>query len=60
VFEQFKGKWELFTNPSPKNIVGQKFWRKAISNYTRGTYIENYKETFDGFKLIFRFDNTGE
>ena len=33
VFEQFNGEWELFTNPLEKNIVGQKFWRKTISNY---------------------------
>ncbi|MFK9092603.1 GNAT family N-acetyltransferase [Bacillus salipaludis] len=60
VFEQFNGHWELFTNPSEKNIVGQKFWRKTISNYTNGNYIEEYGETFDGYKLIFRFDNTGK
>ncbi|MEF2246498.1 hypothetical protein [Paenibacillus sp. IITD108] len=57
VFEQFKGNWELFTNPIEKNIVGQKFWRKTISNYTNGVYIEKFGETFDGHKLIFRFGN---
>ncbi|MGE8205719.1 GNAT family N-acetyltransferase [Heyndrickxia sp. NPDC080065] len=60
VFEQFRGNWELFTNPLEKNIVGQKFWRKTISNYTNGNYIEEYGETFDGYKLIFRFNNTGK
>ena len=58
VFEKFKGNWELFTNPLDKNIVGQKFWRKTISNYTNGDYIEELGETFDGHKLIFRFDNS--
>ncbi|QTD43157.1 GNAT family N-acetyltransferase [Sporosarcina sp. Te-1] len=57
VFERFKGNWELFTNPSEKNIVGQKFWRKTISNYTKGNYVEERDETFDGYKLIFRFNN---
>ncbi|GIP24581.1 GNAT family N-acetyltransferase [Paenibacillus sp. J22TS3] len=60
VFEQFKGKWELFTNPNEKNVIGQKFWRKTISNYCKGDYVEEYGDTFDGYKLIFRFDNTGK
>ncbi|MBD2848623.1 GNAT family N-acetyltransferase [Paenibacillus sp. IB182496] len=60
VFEQFRGRWELFTNPSEKNTVGQKFWRKTISNYKKGEYLEKYGDTFDGYKLIFRFDNSKE
>ncbi|WP_078553503.1 GNAT family N-acetyltransferase [Bacillus alkalicellulosilyticus] len=60
VFEQFIGNWELFTNPLEKNIVGQSFWRKTISNYTNGAFIEEKGETFDGYKLIFRFNNTGK
>ncbi|WP_427109507.1 GNAT family N-acetyltransferase [Lysinibacillus xylanilyticus] len=58
IFEQFKGNWELFTNPLEKNIVGQKFWRKTISNYTSGDYSEEYGETFNGYQLIFRFINS--
>lgn len=57
VFDQFNGNWELFTNPLKENIVGQKFWRKTISNYTNGAYVEEEGETFDGSKLIFRFNN---
>lgn len=60
VFDQFKGNWELFTNPSENNIVGQRFWRKTISNYTNEVYIEEKGETFDGYKLIFRFNNSGK
>ncbi len=60
VFDQFKGNWELFTNPLEKNIVGLKFWRKSISNYTNGVYTEKNGETFDGQKTIFRFDNFGK
>ncbi|RKN73004.1 GNAT family N-acetyltransferase [Paenibacillus ginsengarvi] len=57
VFERFKGMWELFTNPSEKNIVGQRFWRKTVSNYTKGNYEEALGTTFDGHKMIFRFTN---
>ncbi|WP_100404274.1 GNAT family N-acetyltransferase [Bacillus solitudinis] len=60
VFDQFIGNWELFTNPLEKNIVGQRFWRKTISNYTNGVFIEEKGETFDGDKLIFRFNNIGK
>ncbi|WP_211748682.1 GNAT family N-acetyltransferase [Paenibacillus sp. Marseille-Q4541] len=58
VLEQYKGKWEVFTNPAETNIVGQKFWRKTISNYSKEKYIEMHGDTFDGYKLIYRFDNT--
>ncbi|MWV43399.1 GNAT family N-acetyltransferase [Paenibacillus sp. HJL G12] len=58
VFEQFKGRWELFTNSSERNITGQRFWRKTVSNYSKENYAELYGDTFDGHKLIFRFDNT--
>ncbi len=59
VFDQFKGKWELFTNPSTeRNINSQKFWRKVISNYTKDNYVEEFGETFDGYMLIFQFDNS--
>lgn len=60
VFEQSKGRWELFTNPSERNQTGQRFWRKTVSNYSKGNYIELNDDTFDGQKLIFRFDNTGK
>lgn len=58
VFEQFKGRWELFTNPSERNIIGQRFWRKTVSKYNKENYVELYGDTFDGYKLIFQFDNT--
>ncbi|OAB34024.1 GNAT family N-acetyltransferase [Paenibacillus glacialis] len=58
VFERFTGKWELFTNPSERNAIGQKFWRKTVSNYTKGNYEEVLGLTIDGNKLIFRFSNT--
>ncbi|SHE15032.1 Predicted acetyltransferase [Chlamydia abortus] len=57
VFEKFRGSWQLFTNPSKKNIAGQKFWRKTVSNYTKGQYEETVGTTFDGYKMIFSFQN---
>ncbi|RXJ04513.1 GNAT family N-acetyltransferase [Anaerobacillus alkaliphilus] len=60
VFDQHRGKWELFTNHLEANIAGQKFWRRAVCTYTNGNYIEELGETFDGMKLIFRFDNLHE
>jgi aminoglycoside 6'-N-acetyltransferase I len=58
VFDQFKGKWELFTNPADKNIGAQQYWRKTLSKYTNGVYTESIGDTFDGYKIIFRFDNS--
>ncbi|MCM3783511.1 hypothetical protein M3231_11035 [Neobacillus mesonae] len=57
VFDRFRGNWELFTNPSERNMVGQKFWRKTIGNYRSGDFIEELGDTFDGYKMIFRFSN---
>lgn len=51
VFEQLKE----HGNPLEKNMAGQKFWRKTISNYTDGAYVEEFGETFDGHKLIYRY-----
>lgn len=57
VFDRFRGAWELFTNPSEANGRGQSFWRKTLFNYTNGIYEEIRETTFDGDKLIFRFNN---
>lgn len=56
IFDKFTGKWELYTNPTDNNIRGQKFWRKVVKNYTNGNYEECFGKTFDGDKLIFRFE----
>lgn len=57
VFEMFKGQWELFTNPMEQNITGQKFWRKTVSSYTKNHFEEAVGTTFDGHKIVFRFNN---
>ena len=57
VFDKFPGRWELYTNHLPKNLIGQKFWRKTVSNYTNNNYYESEGQTVHGEKLIFRFSN---
>lgn len=57
VFDMFQGKWELYTNPISSNKRGQSFWHKTINNYTLGNFEEIFGTTFDGEKLIFRFNN---
>lgn len=57
VFDRFKGKWGLFTCPSP-DVTGEKFWRKTVSRYSNGNFTEEYEDTIDGNKLVFRFDNS--
>jgi aminoglycoside 6'-N-acetyltransferase I len=58
VFDEFSGRWELYTNHLPKNLAGQKFWRKTVSSYTNNNYDESTGETVHGEKLIFRFNNS--
>lgn len=58
VFNKFRGNWEVCTNHLEKNIVGQKFWRKTISIFTKGNYHEKEGETLHGYKLIFNFNNS--
>lgn len=57
VFDKFRGKWELYTNPTTLNKRGQSFWNKTINNYTSGNFERSFGTTFDGEKLIFRFNN---
>lgn len=60
VFDKFLGRWELYTNHLEANIKGQKFWRRAVSEYTNNKYEEFQGDTCDGRKLIFRFNNNIE
>lgn len=57
VFDRFRGKWELYTNPTDLNHKAQSFWNKTINNYTSGNFDKAIGSTFDGEKLIFRFNN---
>lgn len=57
IFNKFKGRWGLYVAPYGKNPRAEKFWRKTISAYTDNNVQETCGETFDGYKLIFKFDN---
>lgn len=54
VFNKFSGEWGLYAAPYPR---AEKFWRKTVSEYTKGNFNEKHGETFDGYKLIFTFNN---
>lgn len=58
VFDKFKGQWGLYVAPEGKNPRGEKFWRKTIKAYSGGNYEEYKGKTFDGDKLIFKFNNS--
>lgn len=59
VFNKHKGSWELQTNPTEANKRAQSFWRKTIQNYTSESHQEEFANTEnDGYKIIFRFDNS--
>jgi len=57
LFNKFRGNWELYTNPTSTNKQGQSFWHKTVNNYTLGKFEKLVGKTFDGDKLIFRFNN---
>ena len=58
VFDKFKGKWELNTSASERNLETQSFWRKVLNEYRCGKYKEFAAKTEDGSeKIIFRFDS---
>lgn len=57
VFDKFQGKWEIYTSPTSSNKKGQSFWNKTINQYTLGNFERILGPTFDGEKLIFRFNN---
>lgn len=58
IFDKFLGEWKLYVAPSGTNPRAEKFWRKTISDYTNGNFEEKHDVTFDGYKLIFTFNNT--
>lgn len=58
IFNEFKGKWMLFTTPTDNNIKTINFWRKTLSNYTNNQFIEEDKELEHyGFHKVFNFKN---
>lgn len=55
VFDLIRGRWEV--GQMAKNLPAQAFWRRVISEYTAGDYVEHElsDETWDG--LLQCFDN---
>lgn len=45
LFKEFKGTWEIMQ--LSKNLPAIKFWRKVISDYTKGKFDENLKAIRD-------------
>lgn len=58
VFDDYKGKWEVHTNASDRNIATQNFWNKTIKEYT-GNKFDSCKEKMpDGDEIIiYRFNS---
>jgi len=45
IFEQFKGVWEVSALPS--NKPARVFWKKVVSDYTKGNYSESRESKID-------------
>lgn len=58
VFDKFKGRWELHTSASERNLETKLFWRKVLNEYKCENYKEVTAKTEDGSeKIIFTFDS---
>jgi predicted acetyltransferase len=55
IFSMLKGEWEVAE--IEENIPAQKFWRKAINDYTKGNFIEIEKSDWKG--PVQRFNSLG-
>lgn len=47
IFNQFRGKWMLFTTLTDKNRNTIHFWRKTLARYTNDHFTEDDKELID-------------
>ena len=56
IFDQFRGKWEV--GQMPLNDHARIFWRRTISEYTNGNFVEHelHDDRWDGFLQC--FDNS--
>lgn len=45
LFEKFKGAWEVSQLPSNKPAIA--FWKKVITDYTKGNYSESRESKID-------------
>ncbi len=51
VFAQFHGNWEVAV--SLKNNSAREFWRRVVSTYTAGNFIEKRTCSFSGYGFLF-------
>ncbi len=55
IFDKFHGIWEI--HQLERNIPAQHFWRKIISEYTKGQYTEIFLENESALGPVQQFDN---
>lgn len=56
VFDRVRGRWEV--GQVPGNRPAQAFWRRVISGYTRGRYVERWLDDTTWCGPLQCFDNT--
>ncbi len=56
VFDRMRGRWEV--GQMPKNLAAQAFWRRVISTYTDGRFIEHDLNDERWHGLLQCFDNS--
>ena len=56
VFDHVRGKWEV--GQMPRNIPAQAFWRRVISDYTGGRFVEHELNDERWHGLLQCFDNS--
>src|ERR1041385_7421166 len=57
LFERFKGRWKV--DFFEKNRAARGFWRKVVSEYTRGRFKESVKKNKWGKVRVLRFGSRG-
>jgi len=56
IFDKFPGKWEIRQTSS--NVIGQRFWRHVVSEYTRGNFTETILDDERWHGPVQCFDNS--
>jgi predicted acetyltransferase len=52
IFDQYRGNWEVAV--SLKNSSARAFWKKIVSSYTRGDFMEKKARSFSGYGFVFK------
>lgn len=58
VFDTFRGVWEV--HQIENNVPAQRFWRKIVSEYTGGKFVETFLEDASARGPIQQFENRTE